>query len=155
MTKRVIVIALALSALFALIICLAQPAPAQGPELPPKAEGEVHVIFPPGYCSGLIEVGWYKHELSAERGFDIFWTQRPRVFVEPCELVALPTVKAQYRLAVRCVKRDEERSVKSSWIRSMSGEKKPWPELGPDQTGNLGCLGWAPGRPINPELCPQ
>jgi hypothetical protein len=111
------------------------------------------MIFPPGLCPGLIEVGTWKKELSEEAGHDVFWAKNPRMFVEPCTILALPEFVAKYRVAVRCVQRDNH-GVYSSWVRSMSGEKKPWPERGPDAEGKLGCEGFAPGQPINPDLCP-
>ena len=140
-------------ALVVLILLFGGMASAQGPELPPKAEGERHMIFPPGFCDGLVEVGTWKKELSEAAGFDIFWAKSPRILVEPCTILALPEFVAKYRIAARCVKRDNH-NVYSSWVRSMSGEKKPWPELGPDPEKGFGCLGFAPGQPINPELCP-
>lgn len=114
--------------------------------LPPKGADESYVIVAPGQCTeGLIEIGNYKPELSEQQGEDVFWTRSPRKFVEPCEIFVEKTFVGRYRLAARCVRRSDHLSM-SAWVRSLSAMDRPWPNS---------CPGFAPGRPINPELCPE
>lgn len=113
--------------LFALVLSTA----AAADPLPPLGPGQNFVVFPPGTCTGLVEIGTYKPEINQ------YWTKNPRVFVETCSVIAMDTWPARYRLAVRCVDR-ETKTQASPWTRSDSRLGQPWPAE---------CNQWTPAPP--------
>jgi len=100
--------------------------------LPPLAAGQGYMVFPPGSCTGIIELGTYKTEINQ------IWTRSPRVFIETCSVMPIALTFARNNMAVRCVDRTAKTPL-SSWVRSSSALSGPWPAE---------CQQWTVGVPM-------